>query len=90
MVGFRGRKHLDSAARQTAQPQQITETACSPLAARGSSKTLRNKSLRGRASVARSLNEGVVGGELCRRDREEAFVRRKALSREGITTLVRP
>ena len=90
MVGFRGRKHLDSAAQQTAQPQQITETACRQRGARGFCKILRNKSLRGRGSVARSLDEGVVGGELCRRDREEAFVRRKALSGEGIATLVRP
>ena len=90
MVGFRGRKHLDSAAQQTAQPQQITETACSPLAARGFRKILRNKNLEGRGSVARSLDEDVVGSELCRRDREEAFVRRKALSCEGITTLVGP
>ena len=90
MVGFRGRKHLDCAAQQTAQPQQITETACRQRGARGFCKILRGKDLESRASVARSLNEGVVGGELCRRDRKEAFVGRKALSGKGIATLVRP
>jgi hypothetical protein len=40
--------------------------------------------------VARILDKEVVGGKLCRRDREDALVGRKGLTCKGIATLVGP
>ena len=57
--------------------QRLTETACSPLAARGFDKTLSVTQLGARGLVAWILDKGFVGRELGRREREDTAVGRK-------------